>query len=182
MSIKMPPVLRPWITPSEPSATVPGLIVSGVWISTVNGTRTRGIEALFVLSQTSLYHFPTGQSGRTAALLDAHALDEIEIAGGIVTGGDEELDGVGISLVFLIIVIGATTLSGWGPGLWAALLGLGLFDFFFVPPYLTFIIGDLHNILALFVFLGVSVLIFDYPGFGRSAGTPDECHRAIRRA
>ncbi|HMA33407.1 MAG TPA: ATP-binding protein [Chloroflexia bacterium] len=64
-----------------------------------------------------------------------------------------------IGLVYLIVVAGAATFGGRGPGLLAAGLGFALFDFFLIPPYLEFAIGDLHNILALFVFLGFSVLI-----------------------
>lgn len=64
-----------------------------------------------------------------------------------------------IGLVYLIVVAGAATLGGRGPGLLASVLGFLLFNFFLIPPYLTFVIGDLHNILALFVFLGFAVLI-----------------------
>jgi len=64
-----------------------------------------------------------------------------------------------IGLVYLVVVIGVTLIAGRRAGLLASILGFCLLDYFLVPPYLTFVIGDIHNILALFVFLGVSLLI-----------------------
>ncbi len=60
---------------------------------------------------------------------------------------------------FLVLVIGATVFGGQKEGLLASVLGFLLFDFFLIPPYLTFVVTDFRNILALFVFLGVSLLI-----------------------
>ncbi len=82
-----------------------------------------------------------------------------------------------IGLVFLIVVLGATLWAGQWAGILASVLGFALFDFFLVPPYLTFVIGDLHNILALFVFLGVSVLIS-----WLLSGAREQARRAAERA
>jgi two-component system sensor histidine kinase KdpD len=71
----------------------------------------------------------------------------------------ESIGLLNIGLVFLIVVIGATVFAGQRAGIIAALLGFALFNFFLVPPYFTFEVEDLANILALFVFLGVSSLI-----------------------
>ncbi len=64
-----------------------------------------------------------------------------------------------VGLVFLIVVIGATLRGGRRTGIFAALLGFALLDFFLIPPYLTFEISEWSNGLALFVFLGMSALI-----------------------
>lgn len=64
-----------------------------------------------------------------------------------------------IGFIYLAAVIGVTITAGRGEGLFASLLGFLLFDFFLVPPYLTFVVMDVQNILALIVFLGVSLLI-----------------------
>lgn len=64
-----------------------------------------------------------------------------------------------IGLVYLIVIIGVTVFAGQRAGLLASLLGFSLLTYFLVPPYLTFVISGSHNILALFVFLGVSLLI-----------------------
>lgn len=64
-----------------------------------------------------------------------------------------------IGLVYLVEIIGVTVFLGRRAGIVASLLGFALLVYFMVPPYLTFVIADFHNILALFVFLGVSLLI-----------------------
>ena len=71
----------------------------------------------------------------------------------------EDIGLLNIGLIFLVLVIAATTLAGRNAGILASVLGFVLFDYYLVPPYLTFEISGLHNILALFVFLGVSALI-----------------------
>ncbi|MEO6458351.1 MAG: ATP-binding protein [Chloroflexia bacterium] len=82
-----------------------------------------------------------------------------------------------IGMVFLIVVVGATVLAGRHAGIAASILGFALFNFFLVPPYLTFVISDLENILALFVFLGVSSLISSLIADAR-----EQARRAQRRA
>ena len=64
-----------------------------------------------------------------------------------------------IGFAYLAIIIGATMFAGRRAGIFASALGFLLLDYFLVPPYLTFAISDFHNILALIVFLGVSLLI-----------------------
>jgi two-component system sensor histidine kinase KdpD len=80
-------------------------------------------------------------------------------------------------MVFLIVVIGATVLAGKPVGILASFVGFALFNFFLVPPYLTFEIRDLENILALFVFLGVSSLLS-----WLIAGRQEQARQAHRRA
>lgn len=64
-----------------------------------------------------------------------------------------------IGFLYLIVVIAAATFGGQGPGILASVLGFALFDFFLVPPYLTFVINDQKDLFALIVFLGVSTLV-----------------------
>lgn len=82
-----------------------------------------------------------------------------------------------IGLVFLIVVIGVTVFAGRRAGILASVLGFALFDYFLVPPYLTFEIGDLRNILALFVFLGLSALTSQL-----IAGAREQAQQAQQRA
>src|SRR5262245_3420153 len=89
----------------------------------------------------------------------------------------EEIGLLNIGLVYLIVVVGATVLAGRNAGILASVLGFALFDYFLVPPYLTFVIADLLNILALFVFLGVPTLIS-----ALIAGAREEARQAERRA
>jgi two-component system sensor histidine kinase KdpD len=71
----------------------------------------------------------------------------------------EEAGLLNIGFIFLMVVIGATIFAGRGAGVFAAIVGFLAFDFFLVPPYLTFAVTDIRNVLALVVFLGVSLLI-----------------------
>ncbi len=89
----------------------------------------------------------------------------------------QEIGPLNIGLIYLIVVVGATVFFGRGAGILASLAGFALFDFFLVPPYLNFAIGDLHNILALFVFLGLSSLLS-----WLIAGAREQAEQAQRRA
>lgn len=91
--------------------------------------------------------------------------------------GRETIGLLNIGLVFLIVVLGATLWAGQWAGILASVLGFALFDFFLVPPYLTLVISDLHNIFALFVFLAVSVLIS-----WLLSGAREQARRAAQRA
>ncbi len=58
-------------------------------------------------------------------------------------------------MLYLAVVVIAAIYWGRGPSLLAALLGVLCFDFFFVPPYLTFAVTDTEYILT---FLGLFVV------------------------
>jgi two-component system sensor histidine kinase KdpD len=60
---------------------------------------------------------------------------------------------------FLVVVVVAAAVGGLGPGILASFLGFLAFNFFFLPPYDTFIIGRGEDVVVLFVFLGLSILI-----------------------
>ncbi len=60
---------------------------------------------------------------------------------------------------FLVVVVAAAATGGLGPGILASLLGSLTFNFFFLPPYGTFIVARAEDVVVLFVFLGLSILI-----------------------
>jgi two-component system, OmpR family, sensor histidine kinase KdpD len=60
---------------------------------------------------------------------------------------------------FLVVVVAAAAIGGLGPGILASFLGFLTFNFFFLPPYGTFIIARAEDVVVLFVFLGLSILI-----------------------
>ena len=60
---------------------------------------------------------------------------------------------------FLVVVVAAAGLGGIGPGVVTSILSFVVFNFFFLPPYDTFQIGQPEYVVVLFVFLGLSVLI-----------------------
>ncbi|HEY8202674.1 MAG TPA: ATP-binding protein [Actinomycetota bacterium] len=60
---------------------------------------------------------------------------------------------------FMAVVIAAAALGGLGPGVAASVVGFALFNFFFLPPYGTMVVGRLEDVVVLFVFLGLSLVI-----------------------
>ena len=60
---------------------------------------------------------------------------------------------------FLVVVVAAAAVGGLGPGIVASVFGFLQFNYFFLPPYDTFIIGRSEYVVVLFVFLGLSILI-----------------------
>jgi PAS domain S-box-containing protein len=62
------------------------------------------------------------------------------------------------SLVFLAAVLLSALFGGLGPSIFASVLGLLVYDFFFVEPRLTLTVTKPQDLLSLFVFLLVAVL------------------------
>jgi two-component system sensor histidine kinase KdpD len=64
-----------------------------------------------------------------------------------------------IVMVFLLVVVGVGLKFGRGPAVLAAFLGVGLFDFFFVPPRLSFAVTDVQYLLTFGVMLAVALVV-----------------------
>jgi two-component system sensor histidine kinase KdpD len=60
---------------------------------------------------------------------------------------------------FLVVVVVAAAVGGLWPGVVASFFGFLTFNFFFLPPYNTFIVARAEDLVVLFVFLGLSILI-----------------------
>jgi two-component system sensor histidine kinase KdpD len=79
---------------------------------------------------------------------------------GLVVGIGEVLERLvpaeALGMLFLAAVVAAATLYGLAVALFAAALSFVAWDFFFLPPRLTFTIGSPRDLIALFVFLGVA--------------------------
>jgi two-component system sensor histidine kinase KdpD len=71
--------------------------------------------------------------------------------------GREQLADVVMTYLLGIMVV-ASRLS-LGPSLFAALVSVAAFDFFFVPPFLTFNVGDLRHTVTFFVMFLVAAVI-----------------------
>ena len=65
----------------------------------------------------------------------------------------------GISLVFLTAILVSAVAWGLLPSLFACVLSVLAYNFFFLPPLYTFSIGDPENVVALFFFLVVAVIV-----------------------
>jgi two-component system, OmpR family, sensor histidine kinase KdpD len=64
-----------------------------------------------------------------------------------------------VEVLFLLAVVIAAIRFGRGPSLTAAFLGVGCYDFFFVPPYLTFDVSDARYLLTFAMLFAVSFLV-----------------------
>lgn len=64
-----------------------------------------------------------------------------------------------IVMLFLLTVVGVGLVFGRGPAVLAAFLGVGLFDFFFVPPRFTFAVSDVQYLVTFAVMLVVALVV-----------------------
>ena len=78
------------------------------------------------------------------------------------------LDVQSISLVFLTAVLASAIAWGLLPSLFAAIVSMLAYNFFFLPPLYTFTVGDPENVLALFFFLIVAVIVSNLSARTRS--------------
>ncbi|MEE1613670.1 sensor histidine kinase KdpD [Microvirga sp. CF3016] len=92
---------------------------------------------------------PRSYLASTAFVLGALAL-------GLVL--DRFMDVQNIALVFLTAILGASVTFGLWPGLYASVLSVLAFNFFFLPPVQTFTIADPENVFAFFFFLLVALI------------------------
>jgi len=63
-----------------------------------------------------------------------------------------------IVMVFLLSVVGVAVWLGRGPSVLAAFANVAAFDFFFVPPRLSFAVSDVQYLLTFFVMLVVGLV------------------------
>ena len=73
-----------------------------------------------------------------------------------------------ISLVFLTAVLASAIAWGLLPSLFAAVVSVLAYNFFFLPPLYTFSVGDPENVVALFFFLVVAVIVSNLTARTRS--------------
>lgn len=64
-----------------------------------------------------------------------------------------------IAMFLLLPVIASSILWETRVGLFTALVAIGAFDFFLIPPYLTFRIGDLKYLPSFFVFIAIALIV-----------------------
>ncbi len=62
-------------------------------------------------------------------------------------------------MIYILAVVISAFWWGRGPSIVAAVLGVGVFDFVFVPPYFTFVVSDIEYLLTFFVLFVVGMVI-----------------------
>ena len=68
------------------------------------------------------------------------------------------LDKAHVALAFLLVVLGGSAAAGRALGVTLAVVAFLAFNFFFLPPYYTFVIGDPLDWLVLFSFLVTGIV------------------------
>ncbi len=71
----------------------------------------------------------------------------------------DTLELVNIVMLFLIGVVGVAMRFGRGPAALAAMINVAAFDYFFVPPRISFAVSDVQYLVTFAVMLGVGLLI-----------------------
>ena len=74
----------------------------------------------------------------------------------LIFGRDQLPD---VVMIYLLGIMLVSSREGFGASLFAAFLSVAAFDFFFVPPYLTFAVGDLRHATTFIVMFVVAVVI-----------------------
>ena len=67
-------------------------------------------------------------------------------------------DAANIVMLFLLVVMLVAVRYGRGPAVFAALLSVALFDFFFVPPHYSFAVSDAQYLLTFSIMLIVALI------------------------
>jgi two-component system sensor histidine kinase KdpD len=82
----------------------------------------------------------------------------VAVALGISLALRQFVEATSVALVFLTAVLSSAVLYGLLPSLFACLLSVLAYNFFFLRPLYTFTIADPENVVALFFFLVVAVI------------------------
>ncbi len=100
--------------------------------------------------QRSAFGDPSGYGAALAMVAVAG------LAASWIFGRSETAD---VVMVFLLGVVMVSMRFGYGPSLFAAILSVLAFDFFFIPPYLSFAVSDFRHIVTFGVMFLVAVVI-----------------------
>ena len=91
------------------------------------------------------------------------------------------LDLTNIVMLFLLAVVGVALACGRGPAMLAAVLGVAMFDFFFVPPTLSLAVSDVQYLITFAVMLVVALVIGQLTaGLRAQASAAAERERRVR--
>ena len=70
-----------------------------------------------------------------------------------------DFDPINIVMVYLLGIVTVSLRFGRGPSVLASILGVAAFDFFFIPPHLTFAVSDTQYLLTFLVMLATGLII-----------------------
>ncbi len=101
-------------------------------------------------------------AGRSTVSCDSYLRTALVVSACTLVGWMFHAWGLAEANIIMQYLLGAAFVAmryGRGPALAAAVSSVLLFDFFFVPPYLTFAVSDTEYLLTFFVMLTIGVLI-----------------------
>ena len=135
---------RPRSLPEQIALLDPGL---DVLVLSVNSSKNE--SALRPRREADERFSWKGYLGTTLACFAATALAELLL---------QVFDPANVVMLFLLIVVLSALRWGRGPGAWAALLSVLLFDYYFVPPRNSFSVNDTQYIFTFCLMLGVALV------------------------
>src|SRR5262245_3170612 len=89
----------------------------------------------------------------------ASALAAVAMATGLAWAMFPVFETSNLVMVYLLATVVVATRHGRGPSMLASVLSVAAFDFFFVPPYLTFAVSDTQYLVTFIVMLLVGLVV-----------------------
>lgn len=118
------------------------------------------VDLVFVPGDASAQLAP-GRSARRRspprAYLGASAV--IGICGLLAGAMAGKFEATNLAMIFILGVTLSAIRFGRGPSIWASILSVAIFDFFFVPPHLTFAVSDTQYLVTFGVLFVVANLV-----------------------
>lgn len=136
--------LRPASLPEQIAQRNPNLDV--LLLSTAHSKNESALSAPVAREQGFLF---MSYIGATLACLTATGVAELLL---------NVFDPANVVMLFLLVVVLSALRWGQGPGAWAALVSVLLFDYFFVPPINSFSVNDTQYIFTFCLMLGVALV------------------------
>ncbi|HXH84133.1 MAG TPA: DUF4118 domain-containing protein [Candidatus Tectomicrobia bacterium] len=104
---------------------------------------------------------PRAARGRSSWLLDGYAQAAVAVLGATTLAWPthQVFEPANLTMLYLVAVVLVAARYGRGPALVASFGSVAAFDFFFVPPYLTFAVADAQYLVTFAVMLLVALVI-----------------------
>lgn len=83
----------------------------------------------------------------------ARATVPVGVAAGLSAALRDVVEVSDIAMAFLVAIVAAATVLGRGPAIFASVLAVAVFDFLFVPPFLTFKVDELRYLVTFAVMI-----------------------------
>ncbi len=109
--------------------------------------------------ETEGARFAIGVGPRSRPLAYAGMLGAVALTSLVAWLAQPVLDPSNLVMVFLLGVLASAVVFGRGPGVLAAVLSVAIFDFFFVPPRLTFAVRDTQYLVTFAVMLVTALTV-----------------------